>query len=90
MQPGAAAAGVMIMGTPTSTNVHMDYRRSKSLNGVSGGVVWRNDLSGGNWSTNDVTDVALEDHGSYEIRRATVPVQAGEKQKFLRLRVIQP
>ncbi len=89
LQPGTGGAGVIMTGAPTSTNFHMDYRRSKSLSGVAGGVEWRNDLTNGVWSTNNVTDVALEDHGTYEIRRATVPVLVGEKQKFLRLRVQQ-
>ncbi|MEX1110532.1 MAG: MBG domain-containing protein, partial [Chthoniobacterales bacterium] len=78
MEPGAEAAGSMLIGAPTATNFHMDYRRSKSLNGVTGGVMWRNDLSSGTWSTNDVTDEFLSDEGAYEMRRATVPVLPGE------------
>jgi hypothetical protein len=89
MEPGTDAAGAMMMGTPTSTNVHLDYRRSKSLNGVTGGVAWRNDLTSGAWSTNSVVETVVSDHGTYEIRRATVPVLPGEDRKFLRLEVQQ-
>jgi len=70
-----------------SAAIAMDYRRSKALNGVSGGVTWKNDLTSGAWSTNDVTDEFISDHGAYEIRRATVPRLPGETRKFLRLEV---
>jgi len=85
MEPGSDAAGAMLIGTPTSTNFHMDYRRSKALHGVTGGVAWRNDLSIGTWSTNGVTDEFVSDEGTYEIRRATVPRLPDESRKFLRL-----
>jgi hypothetical protein len=87
MQPGADAAGAMMIGAPTSANFHMDYRRSKSLNGVTGGVAWRNDLASGAWSTNGVIETVVSDHGTYEIRRATVPLLPGETRKFLRLEI---
>lgn len=87
MQPGGDAAGAMLIGAPTATSFHMDYRRSKALNGVTGGVAWRNDLISGNWSTTGVIDTFVSDHGAYQVRRATVPVLPGEPQKFLRLEV---
>jgi len=87
MQPGGDAAGAMVIGAPTATSFHMDYRRSKALNGVTGGVAWRNDLTSGNWSTTGVIDTFVSDHGAYQMRRATVPVLPGEPQKFLRLEV---
>jgi hypothetical protein len=87
MQPGGDAAGAMVVGAPTATSFHMDYRRSKSLNGVSGGVVWRSDLTSGAWSTVGVVDTVVSDHGGYQMRRATVPLQPGETVKFLRLEV---
>jgi hypothetical protein len=87
MQPGGDAAGAMVIGAPTATSFHMDYRRSKALNGVTGGVAWRNDLISGNWSTTGVIDTFVSDHGAYQVRRATVPVLPGEPQKFLRLEV---
>ncbi len=87
LQPGGNAAGAMVIGAPTATSFHLDYRRSKSLNGVSGRVVWKNDLNTSNWSADGVTDELVSDHGDYEIRRATAPVLPGERQKFLRLEV---
>lgn len=87
MQPGGAAAGAMVIGAPTATSFHMDYRRSKALNGVTGGVVWKNELSSGDWSTDFITDEVISDHGAYEVRRATVPRLPGETRKFLRLEV---
>jgi hypothetical protein len=87
MQPGGDAVGAMVIGAPTATSFHMDYRRSKALNGVTGGVAWRNDLTSGNWSTTGVIDNFVSDHGAYQVRRATVPVLPGEPQKFLRLEV---
>lgn len=87
MQPGGDSAGAMVIGAPTETSFHMDYRRSKSLNGVTGGVEWRNDLTTAEWSTTGVIDTFVSDHGTYEVRRATVPVLADEQQKFLRLKV---
>ncbi len=87
IEPGSAAAGSMVIGAPTATNFHMDYRRSKALSGVSGSAAWMSDLSSGAWSTNDISDEFVSDHGAYEIRRATVPRLPGETRKFLRLEV---
>lgn len=89
MQPGASAAGAMTIGTPTATSIHMDYRRSKSLNGVAGGVVWRNELTSGVWSAEGVTDELVSDHGTYEMRRATVPLAPEDQRKFINLEVQQ-
>ena len=89
MPPGGDAAGVMVFGAPTATSFHMDYRRSKALNGVTGGVVWKNELSSGDWSTDFITDEFISDHGAYEVRRATVPRLPGETRKFLRFEVWQ-
>ena len=87
MPPGGDAAGVMVVGAPTATSFHMDYRRSKALNGVTGGVVWKNELSSGDWSTDFISDEIISDHGAYEVRRATVPRLPGETRKFLRFEV---
>ena len=89
MPPGGDAAGVMVFGAPTATSFHMDYRRSKALNGVTGGVVWKNELSSGDWSTDFISDEIISDHGAYEVRRATVPRLPGETRKFLRFEVWQ-
>jgi hypothetical protein len=89
MPQGGSAAQMPVVGTPTATTFHMEYTRSKSLNGVSGGVVWRNDLGSGSWLSNNVTDELVSDHGTYERRRAIVPVHQGETRKFLRMEVRQ-
>jgi len=70
----------------------MEYRRSKSTQGVSGVMKWKNALTDTNtaWSAQGVTDVLVTDHGDYETRRATAPLQPGETSKFLRLEVTQP
>lgn len=89
MPQGGSVLQMPAAGVPTATTFHIEYSRSKALSGVSGGVAWRNDLTTGGWSTNGVIDEFVSDHGTYEKRRATVPVQAGETRKFLRLEVHQ-
>lgn len=71
--------------------LRLDYRRGKNTQGVVGAVKWRSTLSGpGSWTTNGVTDQFLSDHGTYEMRRATVPVAPEDKSGFLRLEVAEP
>jgi Subtilase family/Lamin Tail Domain/Bacterial Ig domain/Putative Ig domain/IPT/TIG domain len=75
----------------TGSELQLDYRRSKMLNGVSGAVEWTASLSGAvNWSTGGVTDTFLSDQGTYELRRASVSFTNPETAKFLRLHVTQP
>ena len=83
---GASEAG-MVMDVGTPGQVSMQYRRSKLIQGVVGGMKWRNSLMDGEWSADMVTDELVTDHGDYETRRATAPVLSGERQKFLRLEV---
>jgi len=85
----AGSGEAMVLDAAQPGEVRMDYRRSKLLDGVTGGVAWRNDLSAGAWSTEGVTETVVSDHGMYEIRRATVPLVPGETRKFLRLEVEQ-
>jgi len=69
----------------------LDYRRSKTATGVTGVVKWHPNLTNSvGWSTNGVTDVLLSDHGTYEMRRATVPVPPEDGQRFLRLEIEAP
>jgi hypothetical protein len=69
----------------------LDYRRNKNTQGVSGRVTWHPNLTDAvGWSTNGVTDVFLSDHGTYEMRRASVPVSPEESRRFLRLEVTEP
>ncbi|MFM8364074.1 MAG: hypothetical protein ACKOAS_02880 [Verrucomicrobiota bacterium] len=66
----------------------LDYPRSKALSGSTGRVEWTTNLSG--WSTANVTDSLLTENATHETRRATVPIEANETKKFLRLRVTTP
>lgn len=69
----------------------LDYRRGKDTTGVSARVKWHPNLTDATpWSTNGVTDQFLGDHGTYEMRRATVPIAPGDGRKFLRLEVTEP
>lgn len=69
----------------------LDYRRSKTTTGVTGTVKWHPDaVTATPWSTNGITDQFLSDHGSYEMRRATLPLAPGDNRRFLRLEVTQP
>ncbi len=83
---GVADAG-MVMDASVPGEVSMQYRRSKLIQGVVGGMKWRNSLTDGEWSADRVTDELVTDHGDYETRRATAPVLTGEQRKFLRLEV---
>jgi subtilisin-like proprotein convertase family protein len=84
-----ASALAMPVDTATPGKVSMEYRRSKTLQGVSGGMKWKNSLADAIWSADGVTDELVTDHGDYETRRATAPVLPGETRKFLRLEVQQ-
>jgi len=87
----AAADTVAPQVSVVGSELRMDYRRSKALNGVSGAAEWTTGLGGTPvWSTAGVTDTQVSDQGAYEIRRAAVTFTAGEPIKFLRLRVSQP
>ena len=75
----------------TGSELQLDYRRSKTLSGVSGAVEWTSSLTGTpSWSTSGVTDTLVSDQGTYEIRRSTVTITNGEPAKFLHLRVSLP
>jgi len=81
------ASGAMVSGASAQA-AHLDYRRSKALNGMSGVVAWSPGLMGDAvWSTNSVTDELLEDHDTWELRRATVPWTSSDH-IFLRLDLI--
>jgi len=68
--------------------ISVEYRRSKSIEDVSGRIQWKNSLiDGAAWSSEGVRDEVLSDLGRYELRRAIVPLLPGETQKFLRLKV---
>ena len=82
-----STAGVMPVDAGVSGEISVKYRRSKSTQGVLGGMKWKNALTDASWSADGVTDEFVSDHGNYEMRRATAPILPGEQQKFLRLEV---
>ena len=82
-----ASAAPMPVDTTQPGEVSMQYRRSKNTQGVIGGVKWKNALTDVNWLADGVIDESVSDHGTYEVRRARVPVLPDEQQKFLRLEV---
>ena len=85
-----SSAAPMPVDTTQPGEVSMQYRRSKNTQGVSGSMKWKNNLADDlGWSGVGVTDELVSDHGDYEMRRATVPLQPGEARKFLRLEVQQ-
>jgi subtilisin-like proprotein convertase family protein len=81
------SAGAVSFGR-TGGQMFMDYRKSKTSGVLQGAVKWKIDLGAVEpWSPDGVVDSFLSDHGAYEMRRATVPLQDGETRKFLRLEV---
>jgi hypothetical protein len=80
-----ASALAMPVDMATPGKVSMEYRRSKALQGVSGGMKWKNSLTDAIWSADEL----VTDHGDYETRRAAAPLLPGETRKFLRLEVQQ-
>jgi len=81
------AAGAMVQGVGND-EIYLDYRRSKETHGITGTVLWSTnpDVSNG-WSDEEVTDILLQDHGTWERRRASVPWFSGAEHIFLRLDV---
>ena len=84
-----SSSALMPVDMTTPGQVSMEYRRSKTTQGVTGGIKWKSNLTDAAWSGAGVTDEFVSDHGDYEMRRATAPVLPGERQKFLRLEVQQ-
>jgi hypothetical protein len=77
--------------TRSGDSLVLDYRRSTTATGVTGTVKWHPDaVTATPWSTNGISDQFLSDHGSYEMRRATLPLAPGDNRKFLRLEVTEP
>lgn len=73
-------------GNPSSLS--MTYRRAKETTGVTGGVSWVGALNSGTWSTNGVTETALDRTNYFDVT-STVTNAPGDTQKFLRLDVRQ-
>jgi hypothetical protein len=75
---------------PGGSSFSLLYRKNKAATDVAGIVKWSSDLASVNWDSAGVEDVLVQDHGSYEIRRATAPIQPGESKKFMRLEISGP
>jgi len=79
------AAGNVVQGVGVE-EIYLDYRRSKEIHGITGVVVWSTyPDAGAAWSAEGVTDILLQDHGTWELRRASVPWLEGQEHIFLRL-----
>lgn len=88
LDPGSPGDAAVVSGDVGEDGASLDYRRSKTAIGVTGSVLWKANLATPvSWSSSGVVDTVVSDHGDYEIRRATVPVEPGETSKFLRLEV---
>ena len=79
------AAGAMVQGVG-SDEMYLDYRRSKETHGITGTVKWSTSPDAlAPWSSGEVTDVMLQDRGTWELRRASVPWLTHGELIFLRL-----
>lgn len=79
------AAVTMVQGVGVD-EIYLDYRRSKELHGITGAVFWSTHPDGAaGWLAEGVTDVVLQDHGTWELRRASVPWLSESEHIFLRL-----
>ncbi len=86
LDPTLDDTGGAVVQQVAADSVLFDYRRSKTVNGITGTVKWSTTPdAGGVWSADDVTDVRLFDEGSYEWRRAAVPWTPGQGDLFLRI-----
>jgi subtilisin family serine protease len=86
LDPTVPDAATALLSGITFDGVYLDYRRSKQLHGVTGTVKWSTHPGGaGGWTHDSVTDVQLQDHDTWELRRASVPWLEGAGQIFLRL-----
>jgi hypothetical protein len=78
---------------PAAQTASLYYRKSKEVIGAGGTVKWSTSAdANASWSTNSVTDELLQDHATWELRRAAVPWLWGEEGEnlFLRLDVTLP
>ena len=83
IRPGAVAAA----GTRTGNVIEFTYTRNKAAMGaVQFTVEWSDSLSASSWSGAGVTETILNDDGSVQQVKATVPAGTGNR-LFVRLRV---
>ena len=67
------------------SGLSLSYRKSKFAPDAVGEVEWSINLL--NWFSTDITEVVVEDLGASEVIEATVPINSGENEKFMRLKV---
>ena len=61
------AAGAVVRGAGID-GIYLDYRRSKEIHGITGVVVWSTyPDAGAAWSDEEVADILLQDHGTWEL-----------------------
>ena len=66
-------------------DLSLSYRKSKVAPDAVGEVEWSLNLL--EWFSTDITEVVVEDLGAFEVIEATVPINFGENEKFMRLKV---
>ena len=81
MIDGEDAIGVLVDGGSLS----LSYRKSKVAPAAVGQAEWSLNLL--DWFSTDITEVVVEDLGAVEVIEATVPINEGENEKFMRLKV---
>jgi hypothetical protein len=86
LDPTVHDAAGSVMQQVTADTVFFDYRRSKTLNGISGTVKWSTAPgASAAWSADSVTEIALTDEGTHEWRRASLPWTSQQGDVFLRI-----
>ncbi len=86
LDPTADDAAGAVVQQVTADAVLFDYRRSKTLNGITGTVKWSAAPGlGAAWSTEAITDVPLIEEGDYQWRRASLPWTSQQGDVFLRI-----
>lgn len=76
--------------TATESSLTLDWWHPKIATGTTAIVETSNDLAADSWSPANGTDQILTDTGNAEHHEVTVPIQANESPKFLRLKVTLP
>lgn len=86
LDPTVSDAAMALVGGIGFDGVYLEYRRSKQIRDVTGTVKWSTQPGGAEgWTHDSVNDVQLQDHETWELRRASVPWLEGAERIFLRL-----
>ncbi|HEY8960669.1 MAG TPA: S8 family peptidase, partial [Luteolibacter sp.] len=76
--------------TATGSTLTLDWWHPKIATGAAATVQTSNNLASDSWSPANGTEQILTDTGNAEHHQVTVPIQANESPKFLRLKVTVP